>query len=242
MKAHDLPLFIGLMALASAACTPGGVKYLPLHPVPDSSVVTADRVIPLIEGVDTATLDVEALRHIVVLATDSIAAAFALFEFRDLYYLDLYVYNGQRAALDLSLESLILLDANRMQARRLQPHQAANVFLAEVRGATPYQPKYTYYVNTYTYGNYSTSTVYAQEDGAAALGYAIGSAIRRKRNRKLREMADALYALGLVDGTVVAADATLRVGACWARTGAETYPLRLRFTGNGYEINFRQAR
>ena len=44
MKTHDLSLCIGLMALASAACAPGpgSVKYSPLHPVPDSSVVTAE--------------------------------------------------------------------------------------------------------------------------------------------------------------------------------------------------------
>jgi hypothetical protein len=235
---YRLAIALAIGVCLVTGCTPGAVKHEILHPVPASDVITVDQLIPYVDPADTMGLDSLSLANLVYLSTDSTMAMLGLYEFDDLIYLDLWFQNGHKSPISLSPDELSLVDGNKTQFRRLEPHEAANMFLSHVRGIPPYQPKYNYYVETYTYGNYSQSRVYAQEDGFHALGHGIGAAITRSKNKKLTNMAGALYALGLVEGTTVEPDANLQVGLYWLNRTNKRYPLRLRFVGTDYEVLF----
>lgn len=229
-----------LLAFAGSSCTPAAVKYEALRPEPSETAFTLKQLLPYFDPAVRQSIDDEAAGNIAVWVADSAVLAFTLYEFRDLLYLDFYVFNGETVEIDASMVSLV--DFSKTQLRRLEPHEAGNIFLAETHGVPPDQPKYRYYVSTYTYGNYSHSQVTQQEDPYYALGYSIGSAITRKKNARLTEMASVVYATGLVPGTVVEADAGLRASVCWLNNSLKAYPLRLRVPDIDVEVLFARIR
>lgn len=231
----SLSLLTPFLVLFSANCTHSAIQELDtLRPSPadeTSGYMTLDVVAPSLEGVDTAALDLDALSRIAVLSSDSLAAVLSLHQYPSLLYLDVWFYNGTSEALPLSPDIAVLVDGTKMQFRRLAPHEAANLFAGQIRGIPPYQPKTSYRVDTYQYGNYSSSTVTPYTDmseSMAQLGYAIGSAIRQKKNEQLANAAAVIYEQGLVEGTEVAPDASIRFGIFWLNKKSPAYPLELR--------------
>ncbi len=241
-RAVWIKTLIAVALLASAACTPTAVKTFTLSPSDTHVLTLADVAREYEGGVDADDYDMEYLSKVVVFAGDSIVAAFKLEETRDVIYLYTWLHNGSEQSLVLSPDIFTLVDGSKSQLRRLSPHEAANIFLADVEGIPPYEPKYNYRVNTYTYGNYSSSTVTKEADPGYALGYAIGAAIQRKHNERLTEMASAMYGLGLVYGTELAADANMDFGVYWLNEDGKSYPLELRVEGTELRIHFEGAK
>lgn len=230
--------------VALGGCTPAAVRDVTLTPAPvqGESFMTLEQVVPYLEGVDPATLDVEALGRVALIGgreVDSFAAVLSLHEYPDLMYLDVWFYNRSEQAVELSPQMVTLLDGNRTQLRYLEPHEAANLMLAMRRDIPSYQPKRAYEVETYDYGTYVTSTLrQVDAEPLAALGYAIGSMISSSRNSALSNAAAIIYAEGLVPATSVAPDAALRFGIQWLKPVDRPYPLELRIPELGYRVSF----
>ncbi len=142
------------------------------------------------------------------------------------------------------------MDGSRIAFRQLQPHEAANIYAARITNIPPYQPKYTYDVQSstqgylYAYGNYgyysgtTQTTVTPREDPYNALGYSIGAAIAQGRNKKFSNMAGTLYAVGLVEGSSIPGKTGAHGGVYWLKRAVWPAPLILRFAQSGYEIKF----
>jgi len=238
-----------LLCAAQAACTPSSLTFSELAPVPAPSVVTAHQ---LFAAADSATRTKEPPNssQILIVTGDSIIAAVLLYELPDIYWADIYVYNGGSQPYTVNASQLVLMDAGRTMLRPLRPDEAANIYIAQTRGIPPYQPKYIYDVQSSSqgylsmYGNYgyysgtTQTTVTQREDPYNALGYSIGAAIARNRNAKLTNMAGALYATGFVEGSSIPAKTGARGGVFWLRRPGSPLPLILRCAQSGYEVTF----
>jgi len=226
-----------ILTILLGACTPSAVKYVTLTPRPETgATVLAELMSPL--GADTLDYDMSSARKIAAVVGDSAVMALALVEFEDLLVVNIYTFNNSTRTLTLDPALFSLVDGNKNQMRRLEPHEAANVFLAKTQGIPAYQPKYNYYVTTYNYGSYSSSTVTSSESVGRQLGYALAASIVRKRNQKLADRAGSVYATGLVPGTDIEPDAGLMVSVCWLNNPSKRYPLRLRIPSIGTEVLF----
>lgn len=249
MRPHRLPLMVALSSTALGACTPSSLKFSELAPLPGPSVITAHQ---LYTSADSATRAKEPPNssQILIVSGDSVIAAVLLYELQDIYWADIYVYNGGSQPYTVNPSQLVLMDGDRTIFRPLKPDEAANIYIAQTRGIPPYQPKYIYdvqsssqgYLSMYgDYGYYSgttQTTVTQREDPYNALGYSIGAAIARHRNAKLTNMAGALYTTGFVEGSTIPAKAGARGGVFWLRRPGASLPLILRFAQSGYEVKF----
>lgn len=235
--------------LVLAACTPGSLRFAELTPVRDSSLITAADLFATADSA-TKTKEPPNSSQILIVSGDSLIAAILIYELPDIYWADIYVYNGGSQPYIVNPSQLVLMDGVRTGFRPLRPDEAANIYIAQTTGIPPYQPKYVYDVQSSTqgylsvYGNYgyysgtTQTTVTQREDPYNALGYSIGAAIARNRNAKLTNMAGALYATGFVEGSAIPAKTGARGGVFWLRRPDAPPPLILRFAQSGYEVKF----
>lgn len=238
-----------LFAVVSVACTPAGLKYRQLTPVPSPSTVT---VADLFNHADSATRaqKPENAEMLAYVSTDSAVGSLALYEYDDIFVLQVYLYNGSSLPFRMDPSQLVLMDANRTAFRQLATHEAANLFAGRIRGVPPYQPKYSYqfqsttqgslrtYGNTGYYNSTTQGNVQAVEDPYHALGYNLGAAIAADRNKKYQAMANTLYEIGLGQSSSVAPK-TGGVGAIyWMKRPNWSAPVMLRFGQSGYEVQF----
>lgn len=247
---------IGVLALfcmaTSCATTPSSLEETMLAPraaPTGNELLTFDEVVPVLD-VDPNELDMEALSKTVILGGregDSLVAVMSLWEYDPMLYLDVWLYNMSSQGITIGPRMAQLVDGMKTQFRRLDPHEAAQIYASQVRGIPPYEavfePKTKYEVSGYSYGNYTEATVRevpTAEESGRQLGYAIGAFIRRKRNEKLRNAAAYIYSHGLVPGTEVGSDAALQFGVFWLNTPQKTYPLELRLLDSTIEIQFQQ--
>jgi hypothetical protein len=244
-------LVVGLL-LGVAACTPSSLHLAELSPVRDSTVMTAADLFASADSATNAKAPADAAQ-IIIVQGDSAIAAMAIYELPDIFWADIYVYNGGSRPYTLNPSQLILMDVVRTVFRPLSPDEAANIYVAKMRGIPRYQPKYIYDVQSSSqgylsaYGNYgyyngrTQTTVTQREDPYNALGYSIGAAIARHRNAKLGNMAGTLYTIGFVEGSSVPAKAGARGGVYWLKRVGWSGPLILRFAQSGYEVRFTTA-
>lgn len=234
------------IGVSAVGCTPSALELIQLRPEKAESVYTLRDLLSL----DTAlSKNVPPnADKILMLGGDSVIAALSLYEMEDIFWLDIYLYNGTTAPYYLDPEQFVLMDASRMFFRRLEPHDAANIFATRVTNVPPYEPKYTYDVRTATsgyissygyYSGYSTTTVTQKEDPYHALGYNIGAAIAASRNKKYMNMAGTIYSTGLVAGASIPSTTTGYGGIFWLKRLNFPQPLRLRVANTGYEVEFR---
>lgn len=90
-------------------------------------------------------------------------------------------------------------------------------------------------------GNFSAqtnATVTQKEDPYNALGYALGAAIVASKNRKLINMADRIYSIGLVDGATMPAMVNGLGGIYWQKPKTASRLFFLRWAGMDYEVSF----
>lgn len=217
-----------MLVIGVVACTPGAVNRVQLTPVPSNETIT------LADLYSDASADVlkqvpSNASQIVVLMADSVIASLSLYELEDIFWLDMYFYNNTGEDLIISPSDWILLDGARTVFRQLQPHEAGNIYRGRVKNIPPYQPKYTYDVQSSTqgyvsiYGNQAyyqentQGTVTPQEDPYNALGYSIGASIRSSHNKKYTELADLLYTAGFVEGSQVLSETGARGGVYWLK-------------------------
>ncbi|HXG06054.1 MAG TPA: hypothetical protein VNI77_01860 [Nitrososphaera sp.] len=234
------------MAVSAVGCSPSALELIQLRPQKAENVYTLQ---------DLLSLDTNLAKNIppnadkiLMLGGDSVIAALSLYEMEDIFWLDIYLYNGTGAPYYLDPEQFVLMDGSRMFFRRLEPHEAANIFADRVTNIPAYQPKYTYDVRTATtgyihsygyYSGYSTTTVTKKEDPYHALGYNIGAAIAASRNKKYMNMAGTIYSTGLVAGASIPSTTTGYGGIFWLKRLSYPQPLKLRLANTGYEVEFR---
>jgi len=226
--------FLVVTTVSLAGCTPSSLQFAQLSPVHDSTVVTAADLFARADSATKAKAPATAAQILIVHA-DSVIGAIAIYELPDIFWADIYIYNGGSQPYTVNPSQLILMDAVRTVFRPLGP---------------PYQPKYIYDVQSstqgylYAYGNYgyyngtTQTTVTQREDPYNALGYSIGAAIARHRNAKLGNMAGTLYTIGFVEGSSVPAKAGARGGVYWLKRVNWSGPLILRFAQSSYEVRF----
>jgi hypothetical protein len=232
------------------ACTPSSLTWQQLSPVRDSTVITAAQLYARTDATTRAKAPANADKILIIPGGDSLIAAISIYELEDIFWLDAYVYNGLSTPYVVNPSQLVLLDGTRQVFRPLQPHEAANIYMGRVTNIPPYQPKYTYDVQSstqgylYAYGNYGTytgttqTTVTPREDPYNSLGYSIGAAIAAGRNKKFRNMAGTLYSVGFVEGSSIPSQAGARGGVYWLKRPHWQGPLILRFLPSGYEVRF----
>jgi hypothetical protein len=242
-------LVSGALTLA-IACTPAGLTYRQLAPMKGDRVLTLE---DLFRATDTThrAKPPAGSNLLAVLNTDSAVASVSLYEYDDMFAVQLYVYNNSSRPFGLDPADIYLLDGNRTAFRRLAAHEAANLDAPRVRGIPAYQPKYTYQLNATTYGTVRTygntgtysaqtqGTVTPVEDPYNALGYSIGAAIAASYNRKYQGMAAAVYNFGLGETSSAPPKAggtgaiywlkRPNAGRWWQRNGLPRPPDRISF-------------
>lgn len=231
------------------ACTPGALSLQQLSPVHDANVTTASDLYARADSTTRAAAPPNA-SQVVILHSDSVTAALSFYELKDIFWVDVYIYNAGSTAFVIYPSQLVLMDASRIAFRELRPDEAANIYRSQVTNIPPYQPKYTYDVQTSTQGyvtafgnsayytENSQSTVTPQEDPYNALGYSIGASIAESRNRKFLNMASTLYNVGFVEGSSIPGKTGAHGGIYWLKQGGWTPPVILRFTQSDYEVRF----
>jgi hypothetical protein len=184
----------------------------------------------------------------IVSVSDSLLLAATMEEYPNVLHVDLYLYNGSRQELVLEPSIFAVVDNQHTLFRRLEPHEAANLLIAQVTSMPPYQPKYNYSVSSSTYGhvdgygNYygnTEGTVEAEEDPWNKLGWALGSMIAENANEKLIEKAGYFYSTGMIPKTSIPAQTGLRAGLFWLNR-VHGYPVYLRVNGVDFELEFHQ--
>ena len=257
MRTGFLVVFAASIAV-TGGCTPSSVKGVMLAPTPvvaNVNYMTFDQVVPYLD-VDVDDLPMDQLARIALLGgteADSLFAMLTLHEYEPIIYLEVWLYNRGENPITVSPDMAALVDASKLQFRRLEPHLAANLYLAQVRGMpayqAPYQPKTAFRVEAYNYGAYSGVTVTQYEylsagesigNSLASLGHSIGSIIRQRQNEKLANAAAIIYAEGLVPNTVVQPDAAIRFGVFWLNRVDMRYPFELRLMDSAIRIGFRE--
>jgi hypothetical protein len=187
---------------------------------------------------------------VAVLGADSTFYALSVFKLEEVVLLHMVVVNMSSVAKPIRPNDFTLLDGNRFVFRRLEPHQAANIYLSHLKNLPLYQPKQSPYVETRTtiqevYPGYYTARSYEYRNpvGEAAyqagydFGYTLGAAITQSKNKKYSQMAGTLYSLGLVDGSFVPAKANSEGALYWLNREGHVNPIRLRLV-DGSEIEF----
>jgi hypothetical protein len=183
----------------------------------------------------------------VIVGTDSVVGVMQLYAMEQMFWLDLFVMNLKTAPYPIDPSQFVLMDGSRFAFRRLEPHEAANLFLSHIEGIPPYQPKYIYDVNAATNGYFSGSgyytsqtnaTVTRREDPYQALGYSIGAAITQHSNQQFAQMAGRVYAVGLVLGSSIPGTTNGAGGVYWLKPRNWTPPVILRLAATGYEVRF----
>jgi hypothetical protein len=138
------------------------------------------------------------------------------------------------------------VDGLRVAFRQLAPHEAANIYIAQLKSVQPYQPKYSYSVQatTYTYGNttHTQGTVNREEDPYHKIGYALGSMIVGSKNKKLLNLAGNIYVTGFTNGSKIPSQTAAIGGIYWLKRRSYTEPLTIRFVDTNYEISFKKVR
>jgi hypothetical protein len=235
------------------ACTPPGLQYRQLAPVPDPNTLTLDNLVRAMDS--TGQVKPDPSSHLtVVVNTDSAIGTLTVFEYDDIIALQVYLYNNSSQPFGMDPSGLVLMDGNRTAFRQLATHEAANLYASRVQGIPPYQPKYTYEFSSNTYGtaqvygntaHYSSQTagsVRAVEDPYNALGYSIGAAIAQSYNRKYQGMASTIYSLGVGQHSSVSSKSGGYGAVYWLKRKDWRPPLILRFAESGYEVRFNQIR
>ena len=247
-------LIVILACVLLASCgTPGVLKFVQLSPIKNENVTTAQDLLKQADPDQKAKMPPNAM-DIVVIGDDNAMAALSLYGFRDIYWLEVYVYNKASEPFVINASDFILMDYNRTAFRRLEVHEAANIYLGKLAATPPYQyePKYIYNAQSSTSGylyssgyftaqTTTTGTAYVDPWHKAGydLGYAIGSAIVASYNKKLFNMAGAIYTLGFIEGSSIPGKTGAFGAVYWIKRTPSATPLILRIASIDYEVNFK---
>ena len=246
IKKNCLFLSIALIISFSSACVSGSLKFHQLSPIKTEAVTTAQEFYAQAEPSIKKQAPPNA-QDIVILGDDKIFMSLSLYELKDIFWLEIYIYNDGDDSFVINPSDLILLDENRSGIRRLEPHDAANIYLARVSLIPPYQPKYEYEVQStttgylYSSGYYTAqtqSTITQKEDPYYALGYSIGAVIEASNNKKLTDIASRIYWGGYVEDSTIPSKTGGYGNIYWIKPTNWIPPIILRFASSGYEVNF----
>ena len=242
-------IFLIMAAAIFIECTPSALKWELLAPIRNSETLVAYDLFANADSAMQASMPPNADK-IVIIGGDSVLAAITLYEFEDIFWLDSYVFNESSQPFVINPSEFALLDGARVMFRQLEPHIAANIYASRMTNIPPYEPKYIYDVNSstrgyvniyddqaYYYGNTET-TITPREDPYNKLGYSIGAAIAANQNKQYIEMANAIYSVGFVEGTVIPSTVAARGGIFWSKGKTWLEPLTLRLIISGYEVQF----
>jgi len=190
-------------------------------------------------------------KNILVTLRDTMMIYMVMWELDDIFWLHMYFYNSATKSRYLDPNDFILMDNSRTMFTRLEPDVAANIYASQVDGIPEYQPKYNYEVKGGTVGYYdalgnyrtrSNYTVQQNENLGNALGYAIGAAITKSRNRDYTTLASNVYNMGMVFNQEVPSQVGVNTAIYWLKRKDYPRPLRLRSKSAGQEFEFTRAR
>ena len=248
-------LVIALALLALAACTPKVVQMNMLAPVKTEGVITALDLYSQKKPEDRGPLFPNAAK-MVLIEDPNLAIVVSVYELTELFWAQFDIFNSNDDNYLINQSDFLLLDGNRMAFRKVNPDEAANLFLSKVSGIPPftYTPKYNYSAYSSTRGYitpqgtlYATTTTTGtiEEDqwnkAGQQLGYAIGAAIIASQNKKLQSIAAVIYQQGLVDDAEIPAKTGAKGGIYWLKPKFWKGPLILRVQSNGKEYQFKQV-
>lgn len=246
--------FLMIIFLFIMACgTPKTIQFTPLTPIKTSNVITAQDIFLNADPETRKKMPPNAM-DIVILGNEKLWGTLSLYEFKDIFWLSIYIYNDSGTPFLINASDFILMDNNRTIFKRLEPHEASNLYLSKLSAIPPYQyqPKYNISMQSYTTGYvtssgnisaYTTTTGTIYEDPYSKmgydLGYTLGLAIIANYNKKIKGLAGAIYQLGLVDGTTVPAKTGTNVAIYWLKRTPYLKPVILRISSTGYEVSFK---
>ena len=231
-----------------AGCNPSVSEMIEFSPVRSSSTVTLHDIFRS-TGRSPKGIPPN-LEKVVILGVDSTYYALSLFGLEDIVVLHLVVTNLSSTVKPIQFGKIALLDRSRSVLRRLEPHEAANIYLSHLKNAASYQPKQSAYIERRTpiqdvQPDYYTarSSEFRNPIGEAAYQAAydfdnsFGRALALNRSNKYTQVAGILYALGIADGSSVPAKANCEGVLCWFNGESRPTPFRLRLFDRG-EIEF----
>ena len=245
-------LIISTCFLLASCGTPTALKFMQLSPAKNEHVTTAKDLFEQAGSEFKAKMTPNA-EDIVIIGDENVTVALSLYELKDIYWLEVYIYNANSVPFIINASDLILMDSNRTGLRMLAPHEASNIYLAKCKGMPPYQyqPKYVYEAQSTTSGyiyssgyftaqTHTTGIVYEDPWHKAGynLGYGIVAGIIAGRNKKFRNMAGAIYGLGFVEGSSIPGKTGAYGGVYWLRPERCYTPLILRIIPSDYEVSF----
>lgn len=140
MRPHGL--FPALFAALASACTPPGLSMRQLAPVPEPSTIILDAAL---RAMDTTgrVKPLASARLTAIVPGDSAMGAVTMFEYDEMFVLQIQLYNNSSRPFNMDPKELILMDGARIAFMRLQTHEASNLFAGRVVGIPRYEPKYT---------------------------------------------------------------------------------------------------
>jgi len=245
-------LILSFFLLASCG-TPAALKFIQISPINNEKVITVKELFEQADPETKAKMPPNA-EDIVIIGNENIIITLALYELKDIYWLEVYVYNANNEPFIINASDFVLMNSYRTGLRMLSPHEAANIYLAKCKGIPPYQyqPKYIYSAQSATSGYiYSSGYIAAQTQTSGTiyedpwrkagydLGYAIAAGIVANENKKFINMAGAIYTLGLVEKSSVPGKTGAYGGLYWLKPERCPIPLILRIIPFDYEISFK---
>lgn len=253
MKRYFLIFLFCIFALGCA--TAKSIKFVPFTPIKADNVLTAWDILMNLDDENKKKVPSNAMDLVVVLLdNDRGFITVALYEFKEIYWLSVYFYNNDNMTAIINASDFVLMDSNRTIFRRLEPHNAANIYLAKLSGPPPYlyEPKYNVSLSSYTSG-YVTSSGYLNaqttttgtiyEDPYNKLGYNLGYLLAYSsivnHNKKMLSMAGAIYSFGLVDYTTIPSKSGLQGGIYWQKGISPVKNVILRIASLNYEVSFK---
>ncbi|MBE3125209.1 MAG: hypothetical protein IMZ57_06080 [Acidobacteria bacterium] len=256
MKKQVVLLFI-LIVLFLSACTPKVVVMKIMAPVKQEGAYTVADLYAAQKPGERAPAwrPVPNMSNMIVIEDQNLAIAVTMYELKELFWAQFNIYNSNDDNYVIDPSDFLLLDGNRTAFHKAAPDEAANLFLSKVSGIPPfvYQPKYIYSANSTTSGyltnsghlyanTQTTGTIEEDQMNKAGqeLGYALGAGIIASQNKKLQNMAAAVFQTGLVENSEIPAKTGAKGGIYWLKPKTYVSPLILRVQSSGKEYAFRK--
>ncbi len=166
------------------------------------------------------------------------------FDMNGYIWINLYVFNTSDTAFIVNPNSFVMTDGENFMMRRLEPHEIANLYLANIQGVPLYTPKYNYTLQMYSQGNLALrGTLWGYQGNYTGQTYgtitqtrdasydwlwlAAASSIQR-RNEQNRQAAQMVYDLGIIPDTKIPGHTNFKGALYWQSSENIIYPITLK--------------
>lgn len=226
-------------------CAPTYSEILVLKPHKGQDVITMREL--MLRDSSMAKDATPEMDQIVVTLMDSTMVCMVLWELDAIFWLNIYLFNGSSQQVSVDPEQFVLVDRWSTFFRRLEPHEAANIYISRLTAIPPYLPKMKYDAYSYSYsyldplGNVQTNTrttIRSREDPYVKLGHSLIGLAISLHNQKVTVLANAIYNVGLTKYLLVPSQSGGTFGVYYLKLGSFSSPVRLRLLTTGQEFTF----